>query len=167
MFYIFKKQSKIFDKFLIFDIILLVLSIFAYAKENVMKKWKFCVYDLCGDASDEQIIIGQLAEQGWELTSVVALPLSRRAYFKRRANEKHEEFAGIIRGLIKGHSNRIHWDPAVERAKKFLKRFGLELAGIGDPQEKEPKQDNIEDTCEFPAVKNPSTEESSGSCAEY
>jgi G:T-mismatch repair DNA endonuclease (very short patch repair protein) len=86
-----------------------------------MKKWEYWVCDLRRAASDEQAVINRLGELGWELISVVALPLCRRAYFKCYPDTKTENSANNAKSSAS-------------------------------------QKNDIEDTCEFPAIKKPSQE---------
>ena len=56
-----------------------------------MKKWRITVIDIKGDTSNESITLSVLSERGWELVSVVSLPLCRRAYLKREIPEEPAE----------------------------------------------------------------------------
>jgi hypothetical protein len=53
-----------------------------------MKKYDLYVTDLKGDEDSEFKKLSELSGQGWELISVVGLPMCRRAYFKREKQEK-------------------------------------------------------------------------------
>ena len=53
-----------------------------------MKKWKITVLDIKGNSPDESVALSVLAGKGWELVSVVSLPLCRRAYLKREISEE-------------------------------------------------------------------------------
>ena len=52
-----------------------------------MKKCAILAVDVGGDAPFETMTLNGFSDLGWELVSVVGLPLSRRAYFKREIPE--------------------------------------------------------------------------------